>query len=52
MQWLPMDSILKTLISVACCPISVLDVIYGYGRQIEESGQDFYVHKTVHRKVP
>lgn len=27
-------------------PISVLDVIYGYGRQIEESGQDFYAHKT------
>jgi Methyltransferase domain len=27
-------------------PISVLDVIYGYGRQIETSGQGFYAHKT------
>ncbi|MBK8542401.1 MAG: class I SAM-dependent methyltransferase [Caulobacteraceae bacterium] len=27
-------------------PISVLDVIYGYGVEIERSGQDFYAHKT------
>ena len=27
-------------------PIRVLDVLYGYGREIEESGQDFYAHKT------
>ena len=27
-------------------PITVLDVIYGFGKEIEESGQDFYAHKT------
>lgn len=27
-------------------PIRVLDVIYGYGPQIEASGQDFFAHKT------
>ncbi|MFA5538209.1 MAG: class I SAM-dependent methyltransferase [Gemmobacter sp.] len=27
-------------------PIMVRDVIYGYGRQIESSGVDFYAHKT------
>jgi SAM-dependent methyltransferase len=27
-------------------PISVHDVIYGHGREIERSGQDFYAHKT------
>lgn len=27
-------------------PISVLDVIYGYGREIEHSGNDFFAHKT------
>ena len=27
-------------------PISVLDVIYGYGKEIEESGRDYYAHKT------
>lgn len=27
-------------------PIAVRDVIYGYGREIEQSGQDFYAHKT------
>ena len=27
-------------------PIRVLDVLYGYGKEIEESGQDFYAHKT------
>lgn len=27
-------------------PISVLDVIYGYGEQIERSGKDFFAHKT------
>ena len=27
-------------------PIAVRDVIYGYGAQIEHSGNDFYAHKT------
>ena len=27
-------------------PISVLDVIYGLGKQIESTGVDFYAHKT------
>jgi hypothetical protein len=27
-------------------PIAVLDVIYGLGREIEKSGQDFYAHKS------
>lgn len=27
-------------------PIMVLDVLYGYGIEIERSGQDFYAHKT------
>ncbi len=27
-------------------PISVLDVMYGYGRQIESSGCEFFAHKT------
>lgn len=27
-------------------PIMVLDVLYGYGREIEASGEDFYAHKT------
>jgi ubiquinone/menaquinone biosynthesis C-methylase UbiE len=27
-------------------PISVLDVLYGHGAEIEKSGQDFYAHKT------
>ena len=27
-------------------PISVIDVIYGYRREIEQSGRDFYAHKT------
>jgi hypothetical protein len=27
-------------------PIMVLDVLYGYGAEIERSGQDFYAHKT------
>ena len=27
-------------------PITVRDVIYGYGIEIEESGNDFYAHKT------
>lgn len=27
-------------------PIAVRDVIYGFGREIEQSGQDFYAHKT------
>jgi len=27
-------------------PIMVLDVLYGYGPEIEQSGQDFYAHKT------
>jgi hypothetical protein len=27
-------------------PITVQDVLYGFGREIEQSGQDFYAHKT------
>lgn len=27
-------------------PIMVLDVLYGYGVEIEKSGQDFFAHKT------
>ena len=27
-------------------PIMVLDVLYGYGVEIEQSGQDFFAHKT------
>ena len=27
-------------------PITVLDVIYGYSAEIEQSGKDFYAHKT------
>ena len=27
-------------------PITIRDVIYGYGKEIEESGRDFYAHKT------
>lgn len=27
-------------------PITVRDVIYGYGKEIEESGEDFFAHKT------
>jgi hypothetical protein len=27
-------------------PITVRDVVYGYGAQIETSGNDFFAHKT------
>ena len=27
-------------------PITVLDVLYGHGDEIKQSGQDFYAHKT------
>lgn len=27
-------------------PISALDILYGWRKQIEESGQEFYAHKT------
>ena len=27
-------------------PVTVLDVLYGYGPEIERSGQDFFCHKT------
>jgi len=30
----------------AAGPIMVRDVIYGFGKEIEESGEDFYCHKT------
>lgn len=30
----------------AAGPIATLDVIYGFGRQIETSGNDFFAHKT------
>ena len=32
--------------TAAGLPIKVLDVIYGWGQQIERSGADFYAHKT------
>jgi SAM-dependent methyltransferase len=34
-------------------PITVNDVIYGYGRQIAESGRDFYAHRNgfTHRSL-
>ena len=32
--------------SVGGEPIAIKDVIYGWGRQIEESGEDFFSHKT------
>ncbi len=35
-----------TLYTSPSGPITVLDVIYGYGRQIEASGVGFYAHKT------
>lgn len=35
-----------TLYDSPAGPISVLDVVYGLGRQIEASGVDFYAHKT------
>lgn len=34
------------LYTSAAGPITVQDVIYGYGAEIERSGQDFYAHKT------
>ena len=30
----------------AAGPIMVRDVIYGYGREIEQTGNDYYAHKT------
>jgi len=30
----------------AAGPIMVLDVLYGFGKEIEQSGQDFFAHKT------
>ena len=35
-----------TLYESPAGPISVLDVIYGFGTEIERSGQDFFAHKT------
>jgi len=35
-----------TLYESPAGPISVLDVLYGYGAEIERSGQDFFAHKT------
>ena len=40
---LDIDDVLYTS---AAGPITVQDVIYGYGLEIERSGQDFYAHKT------
>ena len=34
------------LYEAAVGPIAVGDVIYGYGREIEASGNDYYAHKT------
>lgn len=35
----------EMLYESAAGPISVHDVIYGYGREIEASGEDYYAHK-------
>ncbi|MEQ1518724.1 MAG: hypothetical protein ABL931_19760, partial [Usitatibacteraceae bacterium] len=35
-----------TLYNSSAGPISVLDVIYGFGLEIERSGNDFFAHKT------
>ena len=35
-----------TLYTSGLGPITVQDVIYGYGREIRESGNDYYAHKT------
>jgi len=35
-----------TLYESALGPIMVLDVIYGYAKQIAQSGHDFFAHKT------
>jgi ubiquinone/menaquinone biosynthesis C-methylase UbiE len=35
-----------TLYQSALGPIMVMDVLYGYTTQIEQSGQDFFAHKT------
>ena len=35
-----------TLYQSGVGPIMVLDVLYGLGREIEQSGNDFYAHKT------
>ncbi len=40
---LDIDDVLYT---AHCGPILVKDVMYGYGKEIAESGQDFYAHKT------
>jgi len=34
------------LYQAPCGPITVSDVIYGHGEEIEKSGNDFYAHKT------
>ena len=38
--------ILTTFYQSSMGPITVRDVIYGYGVEIERSGNDFYAHKT------
>lgn len=35
-----------TLYQSPAGPIAVMDVVYGFGKEIQESGQDFYAHKT------
>ena len=35
-----------TLYQSSLGPISVMDVLYGYGKQIERSGVEFFAHKT------
>jgi len=39
-------SLEDTLYESKLGPITVRDVIYGYGKEIESSGSDFYSHKT------
>ncbi len=38
--------ITDVLYQSASGPIMVRDVLYGFGKQIEQSGEDFYAHKT------
>jgi hypothetical protein len=42
-KWLDIED---TLYHSTAGPITVRDLLYGYGREIEESGSDFYAHKT------
>jgi hypothetical protein len=43
-EGLDLDDVLYA--TAAGHPIAVRDVIYGWGREIEQSGQDYYAHRT------